>query len=127
MHKSTRITVLTILKRFEFDPRLLRSGVLALDSACHPKEIMFFVRGAPSSVRHLIPTRLLPPNYQQVWLLYTNTSVSRCVLYHSYISRPDFSVPQLYPNALLHVPDDKARCGQGVGNAKLESNEATTQ
>ena len=64
--KSACTTVLTILKRFEFDPQLLRSGVLAVDSDGPPDEVMFFVRGAPSAVRHLIPADSLPPDYQQV-------------------------------------------------------------
>lgn len=60
------MTLLTILKRFEFDPQLLRSGVLAVDTSSPAGKIMVFLRGAPSSIRRLIPTKLLPRDYQEV-------------------------------------------------------------
>lgn len=71
--KSARMTLLTVLKRFEFDPRLLRSGVLAVNSTRPGGEIMVFVKGAPSAIRHLIPTEVLPQDYQEVWLLNPQT------------------------------------------------------
>ena len=60
------MTLLTILKRFEFDSRLLRSGVLAVDTSSPAGEIMVFVRGAPSAISRLVPTELLPQDFQEV-------------------------------------------------------------
>ena len=64
--KSARMTVLTILQRFEFESQLLRSGVIAMSSAGHPCEMVFFVRGAPASVEQLIRHDQIPHNYRQV-------------------------------------------------------------
>ena len=61
--KSASMTTLTILKRFEFESQLLRSGVLAVDSA---GDEVFFTRGAPSSIEQLIGRGNIPKDYRQV-------------------------------------------------------------
>lgn len=59
-------TTLTVLKRFEFESQLLRSGVLAVDSAGSSDETVVFVRGAPSCIEQLMGKDKVPPNYCQV-------------------------------------------------------------
>ena len=60
------MTVLTILQRFEFEPGLLRSGVIVSDSAGPPDEMLFFVRGAPAAIEQLINRASTPQTYRQV-------------------------------------------------------------
>lgn len=63
---SACITTLQVLRRFEFESQLLRSGVLAMDSAGSPDEAIMFVRGAPASIEHLMGTNQVPADYRQV-------------------------------------------------------------
>ena len=66
--KSACVTTLTIMKRFEFESQLLRSGVLAVASAGSTDEVLFFVKGAPASIEHLLGRGSVPPSYRQVCL-----------------------------------------------------------
>ena len=64
--KSACVTTLTIIKRFEFESQLLRSGVLAVASAGSADEVLFFVRGAPASIEQLLGRKGVPHNFRQV-------------------------------------------------------------
>ena len=61
--------MLKILKRFEFEPQLLRSGVIVTDSAGSSEEMVFFVRGAPTSIEELISHAAMPHQTRQVCLV----------------------------------------------------------
>ena len=63
--QSARITTLEVLKRFEFESQLLRSGVLAVDSAGPADEAIIFVRGAPASIEQLMGSHQVPADYHQ--------------------------------------------------------------
>lgn len=67
-------TTLTVLKRFEFESQLLRSGVLAVDSTGSSDETIVFVRGAPSCIEQVMGKDKVPPNYRQVC-----ANFSRCL------------------------------------------------
>ena len=54
------------LKRFEFESQLLRSGVLAVDSAGPSDEAVIFIRGAPSCIEQLLGNNQVPNDYHQV-------------------------------------------------------------
>ena len=60
-----RMSMLRVLRRFEFDPALMRSAVLAVDCK-DPDTGLFFVRGAPSGVEQLVRGGQVPSDYQQV-------------------------------------------------------------
>lgn len=62
---SACTTTLQVLRRSEFESQLLRSGVLAVDSAGSPIEAIMFVRGAPASIEQLIGTNQVPEGYRQ--------------------------------------------------------------
>lgn len=64
--RSTCMTTLTVLKRFEFESQLLRSGVLAVDSAGPCDEAFIFVRGAPACIEQIVGEDHVPSNYRQV-------------------------------------------------------------
>lgn len=64
--QSARMTSLKVLKRFEFESQLLRSGVLVADSAGSSDEAIFFVRGAPSCIEQLLGKDQVPADYHQV-------------------------------------------------------------
>ena len=55
---------LQVLKRFEFDPALTRSGVIARDET--PNGALLFVRGAPHKVVGLVKGGALPSDFDQV-------------------------------------------------------------
>lgn len=59
-------TTLQVLKRFEFEPQLLRSGVLAVDPAGTPDEAVVFIRGAPASIEQIVGKDRVPADYCQV-------------------------------------------------------------
>ena len=63
--KSAHISTLTIVKRFEFQSHLLRSGVAVIDSA-RPNDILLFIRGAPSSIEQVIGHANVPLDFHQV-------------------------------------------------------------
>ena len=59
-----QMSMLRVLRRFEFDPALMRSAVLAVDCQ-DPNTGMFFVRGAPSVVEQLARGGQVPSDYRQ--------------------------------------------------------------
>lgn len=59
------LTKLQVLKRFEFEERLMRSGVVAAN-VDQPDKPLLFVRGAPFTVERLAQGGVLPCNYHQV-------------------------------------------------------------
>lgn len=65
--RSASMTTLTILKRFEFESQLSRSGVLAVDST---GDEVFFIRGAPSSIEQLLVRGNIPKDYRQVRVIF---------------------------------------------------------
>ena len=64
--KLARATTLQVLKRLEFEPQLLRSGVLAVDPAGSPDEAVVFIRGAPASIEQMWAKDQVPADYCQV-------------------------------------------------------------
>ena len=65
-HKSARTVTLSILRRFEFESSLMRSGAVCTDSAGPPDSALLFVRGAPSMVEQLVGTGRIPADFRQV-------------------------------------------------------------
>ena len=63
--QSPSITSLKVLKRFEFESQLLRSGVLATDSAGPADEAIIFIRGAPASIEQLMGPLRVPADYRK--------------------------------------------------------------
>ena len=66
--RSSGMTTLKVLKRFEFEASLMRSGVIAVDSAKPGSPALLFVRGAPTKVQGLVSGDSLPPDFHQVLL-----------------------------------------------------------
>ena len=58
------LRTLQVLKRFEFDPALTRSGVIVHDKS--PNGALLFVRGAPHKVVGLVRGGALPSDFDQV-------------------------------------------------------------
>lgn len=76
--KDAQITCLAVMKRFEYQPQLLRSGVLAADYSS-PGKAHLYIRGAPSAIEQLIGPSYLPSNFDQV----RNSPQLRFVVVHS--------------------------------------------
>lgn len=57
---------LQVLKRFNFEPALMRSGVLVADNAVSKGSALLFVKGAPARVKSLLRADSLPSDFQQV-------------------------------------------------------------
>ena len=75
-HKiSDQVVTLQVLRRFEFDPALMRSGVVAVDCD-DPDTGLVFVRGAPSVVEQLVRRGHVPADYRQA---------SLCLLHHEWL------------------------------------------
>ena len=62
--QSASLRTLRVLKRFEFDPALTRSGVIARDKSVNGA--LLFVRGAPHKVVGLVKGGALPSDFDQV-------------------------------------------------------------
>ena len=60
------MTNLTILRRFEFRSQLLRSGVIARDSAESSDDACFFIRGAPDAIEAAVGASQVPDGYHKV-------------------------------------------------------------
>ncbi|DBA96365.1 TPA: hypothetical protein ACH3X3_002538 [Trebouxia sp. C0006] len=60
-----QVLTLQILRRFEFEASLMRSGVVAVDTD-NPDTGLLFVRGAPSTVEQLIRGGQIPADFRQV-------------------------------------------------------------
>ena len=66
LHKKAGVMTMTVLKRFEFEASLMRSGVVVSDRDRPNSPALVFVRGAPTRVEGLIRGGFLPPNFHQV-------------------------------------------------------------
>lgn len=76
-------TTLTVLKRFEFESQLLRSGVLAVDSTGSSDEAFVFIRGAPSCIELVIGKNKVPPSYCQVCAIFSPCPPQASLVYRS--------------------------------------------
>lgn len=65
-HKAAHeVVTLKVLRRFEFESPLMRSGVVAIDTE-EPDTGLLFVRGAPATIAQLIRGGQIPDDYRQV-------------------------------------------------------------
>jgi len=62
---ADQVLTLQILRRFEFEAPLMRSGVVAVDTD-NPDTGLLFVRSAPSAVEQLIRGGQIPADFRQV-------------------------------------------------------------
>ena len=60
------LTKLQVLKRFEFEARLMRSGVVARDERSPLGTALLFVRGAPARIEQLVKGGILPSDFHEV-------------------------------------------------------------
>ena len=72
-----RMCTLRVLRRFEFDPALMRSAVLAVDFE-DPDRGLFFMRGAPSVVEQLARGGHVPSDYRQASFVLQLTKPQLC-------------------------------------------------
>lgn len=66
--RQHRQATMHILKRFEFEPSLMRSGVVAVERS-HGKLVskgVLIIKGAAPAIEQQIGTDRLPPNYRKV-------------------------------------------------------------
>ena len=66
--RPASLTKLQVLKRFEFEAQLMRSGVVAVDLEEDSNMALLFVRGAPARIEQLLQGGGLPTDYHQVGL-----------------------------------------------------------
>ncbi len=69
--RQNRQATLHILKRFEFESSLMRSGVVAVEhhKGKHDTNGLLIIRGAAAVIERMIDKDVLPPKYRQVGLL----------------------------------------------------------
>ncbi len=69
--RQNRHTTLHILKGFEFEPSLMRSGVVAVEhhKGKHATDGLLIIRGAAAVIERMIDKDVLPPEYRQVSIL----------------------------------------------------------
>ena len=65
-----QMSMLRVLRHFEFDSALMRSAVLAVNCE-DPDTGMFFVRGAPSVVEQLVKGGQVPTDYRQASIFFS--------------------------------------------------------
>lgn len=65
-NQSPGVTALRILKRFEFEASLVRSGTIAVDQTTPGSPALLFVKGGPTQVEGLIRGGDLPPDFHKV-------------------------------------------------------------
>ena len=65
-HKPAALTTLQVLKCFNFEPGLMRSGVIATQPEGPPGTALLFVKGAPGMVKPLVRHETLPHDFDQV-------------------------------------------------------------
>ena len=66
LRQGSGITTVKVLKRFEFEPSLMRSGVVVADRDKPASPPLLFVRGAPTKIEELVRGGILPPDFRQV-------------------------------------------------------------
>ena len=64
--RETASARLNVLKRFSFEPALMRSGVIAAQHNAPAGTALLFVKGAPSKVKPLLRGSTLPHDFQEV-------------------------------------------------------------
>ena len=66
--RRTRQATLQILKRFEFEPSLMRSGVVAveLDNSKPLSDGLLIIKGATAVIEQQVGSDRLPSSYRQV-------------------------------------------------------------
>lgn len=66
-HKPAALRTLQVLKRFNFEPALMRSGTMARAKCSVPHgAALLFVKGAPSRIKPLLRGASVPDDFQQV-------------------------------------------------------------
>ena len=68
-NRKNRHATFTILKRFEFESAVMRSGVVAVEqhkSKQQPAHGMLIIKGAAAVLERMVGTDKLPPNYRKV-------------------------------------------------------------
>ena len=66
LRRGSGVTVVKVLKRFQFEPSLMRSGVVVADRDKPAMAPLLFVRGAPNKIEELVRGGISPPDFQQV-------------------------------------------------------------
>lgn len=93
--RHAHTATLTILKRFEFESSLMRSGVLAVEDRPSqgraPGSALLIVRGAAASIEGLIGRDQLPESYRKVSQMVfihiqTHRIASCCIIHVTYIT-----------------------------------------
>ncbi len=65
--KPAALRTLQVLKRFDFEPTLMRSGIVArAEHGTSRGAVMLFVKGAPSRIKPLLRGDSVPDDFQQV-------------------------------------------------------------
>lgn len=65
--KPAALRTLQVLKRFDFEPSLMRSGIVARAEHSTPHgTALLFVKGAPSRIKPLLRGDSVPDDFQQV-------------------------------------------------------------
>lgn len=60
------LVTLQVLRRFNFEPALMRSGIIAAEHEAAAGTALLFVKGAPSKLKPLLKGNTLPDDFQQV-------------------------------------------------------------
>ena len=63
---KSRTAKLTIAKTLEFSSQTLRSGAVVMSDDAAPGTALFFVRGAPGTVKGLVDPSSVPADFDQV-------------------------------------------------------------
>lgn len=74
--RKNRQATFNILRRFEFESAVMRSGVVAVEqhrSKHQPAHAMLIIKGAAAVLERMVGTDRLPPNYRKVgcWQCHT--------------------------------------------------------
>ncbi|KAL0037175.1 hypothetical protein WJX79_003951 [Trebouxia sp. C0005] len=73
--KPAALRTLQVLKRFDFEPTLMRSGIVArAEHGTSHGAVMLFVKGAPSRIKPLLRGDSVPDDFQQVLAQYAGQS-----------------------------------------------------
>ena len=65
-HQPAALVTLQVLRRFNFEPALMRSGIVAAEHEAAAGTALLFVKGAPSKIKTLLRKSTLPDDFQQV-------------------------------------------------------------
>ncbi|DBA77564.1 TPA: hypothetical protein ACH3X1_009370 [Trebouxia sp. C0004] len=74
-HEPAALRTLQVLKRFDFEPTLMRSGIVArAEHGTSHSTVLLFVKGAPSRIKPLLRGDSVPDDFQQVLAQYAGQS-----------------------------------------------------